>query len=107
MQAGDAAVIPLKRDKRGHPTSVKSWTPRTVCGSLYVEQVSDVQRRLSGDGETKDIGQYGRALAEVFGKLSDDELERCTTLAEQWNADVPSEEVQRRSDASHNGYEHF
>lgn len=72
-----------------------------------MEQVSDVQRRLSGDGETKDIGQYGRALAEVFGKLSDDELERCTTLAEQWNADVPSEEVQRRSDASHNGYEHF
>lgn len=72
-----------------------------------MEQVSDVQCRLSGDRETKDIGQYGRALAEVFGKLSDDELEKCTTLAEQWNADVPSKEVQQRSDASHNGYERF
>lgn len=105
MQAGDAAVIPVKRDKRGHPTSVKSWTPRTVCGSLHVERVSEVQRRLSGGGETKDIGQYGRALAEVFGELSEDELEQCTTLAEQWNADVPSEEVQRRWDADYNGYE--
>lgn len=96
MQAGDAAVIPVKRDKRSHPTSVKSWTLRTICGRLYGEQVFKVQRHLSGGGETKDIGQYGRALAEVFGELSNDELEQCTTLAKQWNADVPSEEVQGR-----------
>lgn len=75
---------------------MKSWSPKSVCGSLYGERVSDAQRLLSGGGETKDIGQYGRALAEVFGKLTEDELERCTTLAEQWNADVPSEDVQRK-----------
>lgn len=80
MQAGDAAVIPLKRDKRGHPTSVKSWTPRTVCGSLYVEQVSDVQRRLSGDGETKDIGQYGRALVALLVVISVNNLKALPCL---------------------------
>jgi hypothetical protein len=65
-----------------------------VCGSIYAECVSEVQRRLSGGGDTKDIGQYGPALAEVFGTLSEDENERCATLAKEWNADVPSEDVQ-------------
>ena len=85
-----------KRDKRGHPASVKSWTPKSVCGSIYPDRVSDVQRRLSGGGETKDIGQYARALGEIFGELSEDELEQCTTLAEEWNAAEPSEDVQRK-----------
>ena len=65
-----------------------------MCGSIYADRVSEVQRRLSGGGDTKDIGQYGLALAEGFGTLSEDENERCATLAEEWNADVPSEGVQ-------------
>lgn len=67
-----------------------------MCGSIHADRVSDAQRILSGDREAKDIGQYAAALAEVFTKLSADELKHCTTLAEQWNAEEPSEEVQRR-----------
>ena len=85
---------PPKHGKRGHPTSVKSWTPKLVCSSIFVDCVSEVHLRLSGDGESKDIGQYSQALDDVFGKLSEDEVAQCTTLAEQWNADVPSEDIQ-------------
>jgi hypothetical protein len=96
-----------KRGKRGHPTSVKSWTPKSVCGSIFADRVSEVHLRLSGNGESKDIGQYSRALDDIFGKLSKDEVAQCTALAEQWNADVPSEDIQRKYDNIHTSGEYF
>lgn len=99
MQGDNVAATLSKRDKRGHPTSVKSWTQKSVCGSIHADRVSEVQRRLSRGGDNKDIGQYAAALAEVLLKLSDEELKWCTALTEKWNADVPLEDVQRKYDA--------
>jgi hypothetical protein len=65
---------PPKRGKRGHLMLVKSWTPKSVCSSIFADHVSEVHLRLSGDGESKDIGQYSWALDDMFGKLSKDEV---------------------------------
>jgi hypothetical protein len=92
----DAPAPAVKLDKRGHPTSVKSWTPKSVCGSIFAERVDDEQRSLSGEGEAKDISKYRPALATVFTKLSAEERERCDTLAEEWNAaDLPEDVVRK------------
>ena len=96
-----------KCGKHGHLTSVKSWTPKSVCGSIFADCVSEVHLRLSRNGESKDIGQYSRALDDIFGKLSEDEVAQCTALAEQWNADVPSEDIQRKYDNIHTSDEYF
>lgn len=94
---GDVAPpVQPKRDKRGHPTATRSWTPRSVCGSLFFKRVSEVQCRLSGGGEHKDISQYRPALEEVFGKLSEEERKECDKLSDDWNATAPAEDVQRK-----------
>jgi hypothetical protein len=40
---------------------------------------------------------YAAALAEVFKKLNDDELQQCEELAEKWNQDSLPAEKQERS----------
>jgi hypothetical protein len=91
-----AAPAPPKRDKRAHPTGTRSWTPKSVCGSIFSNRVSDVQLRLSGGGEHKDFSQYSSALKEVFGKLSEEERKECDRLCDEWNASAPAEDVQRK-----------
>src|ERR1700691_6039251 len=69
-----------KSDTRGHPTSTKSWTAKSVCGHLFTERISDEQKRLSNGGE-KDIGKYRAALSNVFEELSEAELKQCEDAA--------------------------
>lgn len=63
-----------------------------MCGTLYTEQVSEVQCRLSGGGNTR---YYSRALGEDFRGLSEVEAELCIAPAELWNADASSLQVCR------------
>lgn len=81
-------------DKRGHPTSSRSWTAKSVCGKLHSHLVAEVQTRLSG-GTEKHLAVYSAALGEVFTGLSDEEKEHCEQLATVWNAGDLPEDVQR------------
>ena len=70
-----------------HAASTPLWTSKAVCGTLYTEQVSEVQCHLSGGGNTR---SYSRALGENFGGLSEVEAKLSITPAELWNADASS-----------------
>lgn len=97
VASGDDVAPPSQqRDTRGHPASVRSWTPKAVCGRIFSARVSDRQIALTGDGERKDIAHYPRALREIFSELSEDEKNECSTLCEEWNTTEPSEEHQRK-----------
>ena len=78
---------------RGHPTSTKSWTAKSVCGHLFTERISDEQKRLSDGGE-KDIGKYRAALSNVFKELSEAELKQCEDAAVEWNTKPLLDEIQ-------------
>lgn len=80
---------------RGHPIVIKTWNPRTVCGRIHAERISEVQTRLSG-GTEKHLGQYGSALGQVFTALSEEEKDECTRMAVEWNKNQIPEEVQRK-----------
>jgi hypothetical protein len=84
-----------KSDTRGHPTSSKSWTAKSVCGNLFADRISAEQIKLSDGGE-KDIGKYRPALANVFEQLSEAELKQCEDLAVDWNTKPLPDEVQRK-----------
>jgi hypothetical protein len=84
-----------KVDTRGHPTSIRSWTGLSVCGSIHADRVSEVQICLSGGGE-KNIAHYKPALSKVWGKLSAEEKENCEDLSKEWNTTQLLEDVQRR-----------
>ena len=88
--------VPARREKRGHPASSKAWSAKTVCGNIFSERVDEEQRRLTGTPGGKDIAKYNPALGLVFEALSADELARCETLAEEWNAADLPEEVLRK-----------
>ena len=64
------------KDTRGHPTSSKAWTARSVCGHIHVDRISKEHTALSDNGE-KDIDKYHTALSYVF-VLSEGELKECT-----------------------------
>ena len=57
-----------KADTRGHPTSLKVWMAKSVCGHLFVARISDEHKSLS-NGREKDIGKYCAALANIFDNL--------------------------------------
>ena len=84
-----------KANGRGHPIRVKTWNTWTVCGSIHVERISEVQKCLSG-GTEKHLAQYADALSDVFKHLSEDEMSECKRLAEEWNRNQLPEEVQRK-----------
>lgn len=84
-----------KVDTRGHPTSFRSWTGQSVCGSIHAKKVSEVQLRMSGGGE-KNIAHYKPALSEVWGSLSPDDQKECENMAKKWNTTPLPEDVQRR-----------
>ena len=83
-----------KSDTRGHPTSFKAWTAKSVCAHLFTARISDEQKRLS-DGD-KEIGKYRAALSAVFEELSEEELKRCEETAVQWNKDPLPDDIQRK-----------
>ena len=78
----------------GHPTSMKSWTPQSVCGHIFAERVSDEQKCLSGG--IKILGQYRPALNNVYTALSKAENEHCVKLANEWNVSHLPDDVQRK-----------
>jgi hypothetical protein len=84
-----------KADTRGHPTSFRPWTAKSVCGTLFVDRVADEQLKLSDKGE-KAIGQYRPALTTVFDGLDEDELKTCTDTAVEWNTKPLPDEIQRK-----------
>jgi len=80
---------------RGHPTSTKTWTAKSVCSHLFSGRISDEQKRLS-DGVEKDIGKYRAALSNVFEELSEEEVQQCEEAAQEWNTTPLPDEVQRK-----------
>ena len=66
----------LKSDTWGHPTSLKAWTARSVCGHPYTDCISNEQKMLS-DGTEKDIGKYHAALANVWNELTEEDHKQC------------------------------
>jgi hypothetical protein len=84
-----------KSDTRGHPTSTRAWTAKSVCGYILSEEVSAEQKSLSGGGE-KDIGKYHAALTKVFAKLDADDLKKCEDLATEWNTQPLPDDLQRK-----------
>jgi hypothetical protein len=84
-----------KSDTRGHPTSSKSWTSKSVCAHLFADRISDEHKRLS-DGGDKDIGKYRAALSNVFEELSEEELKKCEDSAVQWNTNPLPDNMQHR-----------
>ena len=73
-----------KVDTRGHPTSTKAWTAKSVSGQIFADRVSNEQISLS-DGPEKDIGKYHAALTIVFDALSEEEVKECEDQAVEWN----------------------
>jgi hypothetical protein len=92
--AKDAKLSKSKSDTRGHPTSSKSWTAKSVCGHLFTKRISDEQMRLS-DGE-KEIGKYHAALSNVFDELNVEELKQCEETAVVWNTQPMPDDMQRK-----------
>jgi hypothetical protein len=92
--AKDAKLSKSKSDTRGHPTSSKSWTAKSVCGHLFTKRISDEQMRLS-DGE-KEIGKYHAALSNVFDELNAEELKQCEETAVVWNTQPMPDDMQRK-----------
>ena len=84
-----------KVDTRGHPTSSKAWTAKSVSGHIFAERVSDEQRKLSDDSD-KEIGKYRAALANVFNELTEAEVKRCEDVAVEWNTKPLPDEMQRK-----------
>jgi len=80
---------------RGHPTSSKTWTSKSVCSHIFTARISDEQTKLSGGGE-KDIGKYRAALLNVFKNLSKAELKECEDRAAEWNTESLPDEMQRK-----------
>ena len=87
--------VKVKADTRGHPTSSKAWTARSICGHHYADRISDAQKALSDGGE-KDIGKYPAALAQVWNELTEAEREWCESDTVQWNAKPLPDDVQRK-----------
>ena len=92
--AKDAKLSKSKSDTRGHPTSSKLWTAKSVCGHLFTKRISDEQMRLS-DGE-KEIGKYHAALSNVFDELNAEELKQCEETAVVWNTQPMPDDMQRK-----------
>jgi hypothetical protein len=84
-----------KSDTRGHPTSSKAWTAKSVCGQIFNARISDEQKSLS-DGPDKDIGKYRAALSNVFDNLSEEEVKQCEDLAIEWNKTPLPDDIQRK-----------
>jgi hypothetical protein len=110
-----------KADTRGHPTSAKSWTAKSVCGQIFAERVGIEHKKLSEEkaigkytpalsrifaervgiehkklSEEKAIGKYTPALSSVFEDLSEAECKQCEEFAVEWNTKALPDEVQRR-----------
>ena len=83
----------MKSDTRGHPTSSRTWTAKSVCSHVFSDHISEEQKRLSDGGE-KDIGKYRAALATVFEELSEAEMKQCKDFAVEWNPKALPEELQ-------------
>jgi hypothetical protein len=84
-----------KSDTRGHPTSSKTWTAKSVCAHLFSDRISDEQKKLSDDGE-KDIGKYRAALSKIFDALNEEELKQCEESAVKWNTEPLPDDIQRK-----------
>ncbi|KIM73061.1 hypothetical protein PILCRDRAFT_15545 [Piloderma croceum F 1598] len=82
-----------KVDTRGHPTSSKMWTAKSVSAHIFAEWISTKQRKLSNDGK-KDIRKYRPTLAKVFNKLTEAEVKQCEDLAVEWNTKPLPDEMQ-------------
>jgi hypothetical protein len=85
-----------KVNTRGHPTSSKVWTAKSVSGHIFAECISDEQWKLSNDGD-KDIRKYHAALAKVFNELTEAEVKRCEDLAVEWNTKPLPDEMCRKA----------
>jgi len=83
----------VKSDTRGHPTSSRTWTAKSVCSHVFSDRISEEQKRLSDGGE-KDIGKYRAALATIFEELSEAEMKQCKDFAVEWNTKALPEELQ-------------
>jgi len=92
--AKEARPTKSKLDTCGHPTSSKTWMAKSVCSHVFVDRISNKQKRLSNDGE-KDVGKYHAALANVFDELTEAEVKQCEDLAIEWNIKALPDEVQR------------
>lgn len=84
-----------KVDTRGHPTSSKTWTAKSVLAHIFADRISDEQRMLSNGGE-KDIGKYHAALANVFAELTEAEVKQCEDLAIERNTKPLPNEMHRK-----------
>lgn len=84
-----------KSDTRGHPTSSKAWTPKSVCSHIFSDRISKEHKILCNGGE-KDIGKYRTALSNVFEALNEEEVKRCEDLAVEWNERSLPDEMQRK-----------
>ena len=82
-----------KTDTRGHPTSTKLWTAKSVCGQVFTDHVSDEQKWLSDAGE-KDICKYHAMLSSIFEQLSEVELKQCEDATVEWNTRALPDELQ-------------
>ena len=87
--------VKSKADTRGHPTSSRSWTAKSVCRHHYAERVSDEQKRLS-EGSKKDIGKYHAASATVFNALTMTKRKKCEEDAIEWNSQLLPDDVQQK-----------
>jgi len=92
--AKEAMPSKSKADTRGHLTSAKAWTAKSVCGHLFTERISDEHKKLFG--AEKSISKYHAALGKVFEDLSDEEMKRCEEAAVEWNTKPLPDEIQRK-----------
>jgi predicted GIY-YIG superfamily endonuclease len=84
-----------KLDTHGHPTSAQAFIVKYACGQIYIDYVSNEQKKLSNDGE-KDIGKYHAALTKVFMQLSEDKQQESKSCAAEWNKGALPDELKQK-----------
>jgi len=72
----------------------KGWHPRRVFYHQNKQQVADRAAELAESGR-QTIGQTAQALTELFCKVPQEEKDKLTIVAHEWNSTGPPEPVQQ------------
>jgi hypothetical protein len=79
--------------------STKQWNYRTVAASLHSDRLKEIKDQLiaeyTGEGNAA-MRTYATGVTTLMNQLSDEEVQQCREVAEEWNKKPPPPEVQRK-----------
>lgn len=79
--------------------SKKHWNHRTVAAELHSNRLNEIKEQLvaqyTGDGIAA-MRTYANAVTTLVNELSEEEVQQCREVAEEWNRKTPPAEIQRK-----------